>query len=47
MTKTATDFFVAGMNPMAEKDGLSGTDGPLGIEIVEIDHSQQKKGQGE
>jgi len=47
MTESATDLFHASMNPVAKIDGLSGADGPLGIEIVEIDHPQQKKGQGE
>jgi hypothetical protein len=47
MTESATDLFYASMNPVTKIDGLSGTDGPLGIEIVEIDHPQQKKGQGE
>jgi hypothetical protein len=47
MTESATDLFHASMNPVTKRDGLSGAYSPLGIEIVEIDHPQQKKGHGE
>jgi len=47
MTEAATDLFHVGMNPVAKIDGLFWADPPLGIEIVEIDHPQHKKGDGE
>jgi len=46
MTESARDLFHASMNPVAKIDRLFGPNAPLGREIVEIDHPQQKKGHG-
>jgi len=46
MTESAVDLLDPGVNPVAEKNGLLGADGLLGVEIIKVEHPREEEDQG-